>query len=126
MFSSSQIKSNGDCLYRSIWSQMVFEDDERRLGALLGQTEQGQTFTPYRLRLFIVRQMLAHMDNVSFRADFCLFVLGNIFSCVIRVKFNLFVQDQEFLDDITNIVGSVYGVGDPNVPGPFTLEEYIL
>lgn len=76
---SFQVKSNGDCLFRSIWSQMVFEDDEERHGALIAQTEQALTFTPYRLRLFILRQMLQHMDHV------CIFVHDNVLSFTIGI-----------------------------------------
>ena len=65
-----QVAMDGACLYRSAWKTLEFEDDHRGLGAEACNTPAKELFTPYRLRLQIIHQMIKYCVIVSITIAF--------------------------------------------------------
>ena len=67
-------------MFKSIHAQLQFADDEEGRGAFLAKTSQGKHFTPFRLRLYLLRNMISLIDVVCFHPVKYISVHSTIFS----------------------------------------------
>ena len=71
---------------------MLFSDDKKKQGALLSQTKQSKQYTPFRLRLNILRAMIHHIELVSSNRPSFLYIRPYFKSIVL--KFYTFVLER--------------------------------
>ena len=115
---------DGNCMYQAVWEQFSFDDVDGDQPP--EKSEQGKEYTVQRLR-FQVAMSLIRMFFVSKayieRRDCFLVTFQSNYKCLCLLQEK--TGGKDYMLDIMDKIRMIYGGGDPDAPGPFTLEQYL-